>query len=182
MYTQEPRVANGSDDSGDLSLRECLLQETESMSKKIFHPKQCWFQMQEQLWTRNERRSYSGTQNNNKGKSTLLHWWTSANSKVHVHYREVFERTRLFLHVRNKFVLDEFVHSKNVANESRTDENFVTDFNCSPRRSDRFDHCGFCGERFCPVWPFKLQEWIQNYHPVTSTIIECSRLFPDEFW
>ena len=35
-----------------------------------------------------------------------------------------------------------------VVNEHRTDEYFVTEFNCSPQRSDRFDHCGFCGERF----------------------------------
>ena len=53
--------------------QRCLLQEAESMSKKIFHPKQCWFQTQEQQWTRNERRSYSGTQKQQQGKSTLLH-------------------------------------------------------------------------------------------------------------
>ena len=45
-----------------------------------------------------------------QGKSTLLHWWTSVNSKVHVHSREVFERTILFSPVRNNFGLDEFEH------------------------------------------------------------------------
>ena len=40
--------------------RRCLPRETESMCKKIFHPKQC------KQWTRNEWRSYSGTQNNHE--------------------------------------------------------------------------------------------------------------------
>ena len=47
-----------------------------------------------------------------------------------------------------------YIVQKSVVNESCTDENFVTEFNCSPQRSDPFDHCGFCGERFCPLWPF----------------------------
>ena len=43
-------------------------------------PKQCGFQMQRQQWTRNGRRSQKHTKQR-KGKSTLLHWWTSASSK-----------------------------------------------------------------------------------------------------
>ena len=61
-----------------------------------------------------------------RGKSTLLHWWTSVNSKVQVHSREVFERTILFPLVRNNFGLDEFVHKDLIVKWfSHGDEKFV---------------------------------------------------------
>ena len=55
---RESRVTYGSEDSGDLSLRDACLGKPRSMNKKIFHPKQCWSQMQRRQWKRNERRSW----------------------------------------------------------------------------------------------------------------------------
>ena len=54
---RESRVTYGSKDSGDLSLRDACFGKPRSTNKNIFHPKQCWFQLQRRQWKRNERRS-----------------------------------------------------------------------------------------------------------------------------
>ena len=51
---RESRVTHGSEDSGDLSLRDAY---TEEHKQKTFQPKQCWYQMQRRQWKRNERSS-----------------------------------------------------------------------------------------------------------------------------
>ena len=82
--------------------------ETEKHNEISFQPKHFWFQMKRRHWkrnerrTRNERRSYSGTQKQQQGKSTLLHWWTSIDSEVYVHSLGEFERTIIIPHVLHK--------------------------------------------------------------------------------
>ena len=52
---EESRVTHGSEDSGDLSLRDACL--GKKHRQKIFQPKQWWFQMRRRQWKRNEWRS-----------------------------------------------------------------------------------------------------------------------------
>ena len=50
VHIGKPRVMNGSDNSGDLSLRDACSGNRECV-RKIFHSKQCWFQTQRLKWT-----------------------------------------------------------------------------------------------------------------------------------
>ena len=125
--TQMRRV--DTDNSGDLSLRDACFGKPRVCEKEL-SPKQAV----EKEWKEVVKRQTKQQQ----GKSTLLHWWTSANSKVHVHSWEVFK--------------------------DQTKRSFFVD-----------------------SWP--LPEWRSiyckknsNLSPSTSTIIEYSRLFPNEFW
>ena len=84
VHTNEPSVTNGSDNSGDLSLRDVCLGKPRVCAKDL-SPQAMLIPDDEAAVDKEWKDVIKRHTKQQQGKSTLLHWWTSANSKVHVH-------------------------------------------------------------------------------------------------
>ena len=84
VHTNEPSVTNGSDNSGDLSLRDVCFGKPRVCAKDL-SPQAMLIPDAEAAVDKEWKDVIKRHTKQQQGKSTLLHWWTSANSKVHVH-------------------------------------------------------------------------------------------------
>ena len=130
VYTQTNRVSRMVRTILEICLSETFASENREYVQKIFHSKQCWFQTQRQQWTRNERTSKRGTQNNNKESPLCC---TDGHPPIQKYMYILVNVRKSNLKWGNNFVLDEFVHEQRffTVKKSRTDEKLATEFPCA---------------------------------------------------
>ena len=189
VYTQtkkdigKPRVTNGSDNSADLSFRDACLGKPRSINKIFFNPS-----IFDSRWKGDNGKGMKGGQGmkeviqrhtkQQQGKSTLLHWWTPIDSEVYVHSLGEFERTIIILHVL--YITKEFLLLRILARSKNSQSSSWAVVEASlPKSSWETSTKREYNRRF---WPIKIARKTSKLSPSTSTIIEYSGLFPDEFW